>query len=414
MALQYIGVYPDLSYLEGKKVQMLNLVISFCIPLTFFFTCTNLIEDRPLLASINAGSFVASLTALILHHYRYYRIARSILIVFNLIFFTLGGYFFHNGAEYLLLCVLIVTLLVYDNIYIQTLASCVIILAIITVVFYPSPIFSENQVPRLRVVFNFVSAASFLFIILAVFKDIQHTYQQQIAEQHTRLKEMNHTMEHTFSIIAHDIKTPLISVHNLLSLLENDAITQETSQEHASALKNHILHLNNALDNLLRWGERNMQDLVTNRTHVSVTALYNDVYPFLLPQINQKKLILENEIEEDLTVYVDPDQILVILRNILSNAIKYSFSGATIYLFAKRTAGKAIIEIKDTGTGMTDEQLRRIFNKIQIPTRGTDGEQGSGLGLLLCKELLQQNEGDFHVQSEINGGSIFQISLPLA
>ena len=178
-ALQSIGIYPDLPYLEGKKIQMLNLIVLFCIPLTFFFTCTNLVGVRPFLAFINACSFISSLSTLILHHYRYYKAARSTLIIFNLIFFTMGGYYFHNGAEYLLLCLLIVTLLVYDNIYIQILASCATILAIILVIFYPSDFFSDNYVPVQRVMFNFVSAISFLLIIIAVFKDIQYTYQKK-------------------------------------------------------------------------------------------------------------------------------------------------------------------------------------------------------------------------------------------
>lgn len=413
-ALQSIGIYPDLPYLEGKKIQMLNLIVLFCIPLTFFFTCTNFIGGRPFLAFINVCCFITSCSTIILHHYRYYKTARSTLIIFNLIFFTMGGYFFHNGAEYLLLCVLIVTLLVYDNIYIQILASCATILAIILVIFYPSSLFSENYVPLQRVMFNFVSAISFLLIIIAVFKDIQYTYQKKIAEQHAQLKQMNSTMENIFSIIAHDIKEPLTSIYDMLSLIEKNMITQQTAQENAATIKLRITLLNDALDNLLRWGERNMQGTSVHRTDVSMAVLYEEVYRFLMPQAKQKAIIWNENIEKNIIAYIDRDQILIVLRNILSNAIKYSFFGGTIHFSAMRKHGKVVIEIKDTGIGMTQEQLSGVFNHIQVPAHGTQGERGSGFGLFLCRELLLQNNGDFSVTSRPNVGSVFSISLPLS
>ncbi|WP_190313836.1 sensor histidine kinase [Sphingobacterium chuzhouense] len=326
----------------------------------------------------------------------------------------MGGYYFHNGAEYLLLCVLIVTLLVYDNIYIQILASCATILAIILVIFYPSDFFSDNYVPVQRVMFNFVSAISFLLIIIAVFKDIQYAYQKKIAEQHAQLKQINGTMENIFSIIAHDIREPLTSVYDMLSLFEKNIITSQTAHENASLIKLRITLLNDALDNLLRWGGRNMQGTTIQRTDVCIDALYEEVYQFLMPQAKRKAIIWEENIEKNLIAYIDRDQILIVFRNILSNAIKYSHFGGTIHFSAMRNHGKVFIEIRDTGIGIPQDQLSSLFNYIQVPAHGTQGERGSGFGLFLSRELLQQNDGDCSVRSQPNMGSVFSISLPLS
>ncbi len=411
--LESIGIHSDISYLDSKKIRMLNLIAWTCIPFPLFFSFINWQEGRHLLAMINISNSIASLSVLILHYQHRYTSARFVLTFGNFIFFFLGGFFFDNGGEYLLLSVLIVVLLVYDKKWIQISSGIVILLAMFWVAFYPSPIFLEQQVPMSRVIFNFVGPVSFIIVVVVFFKNIQLSYQDKIEEQHTKLKEMNNAMENIFSIIAHDIRSPLASVQDMLSLFQEDIITEQTMKENVYMIKNRISHLNEALDNLLKWSSRNIHGIKAQRGDVSIATIMQEVFQLLAPQANQKKITFKKELDKNLMAHVDRDQITMVFRNIISNAIKYSFFGESIFISAKEVQGKAIIEIKDKGIGITQDRLNQLFSSLQIPTCGTNGERGSGLGLLLCKELLHQNGGDFSIESKLHMGSTFTISLPI-
>ncbi len=411
--LESIGIHPGISYLDGKKIRMLNLIAWTCIPFTFFFSCVNWHEGRHFLSAINASNFIASVFVLVLHHYRHYISSRLVLTFGNFLFFFLGSFFYDNGGEYFLLSTLIVVLLVYDKKWIQISSGIFILSAMFIVAFYPSPLFLEQQVPASRIFFNFIGSVSFIIVVVVFFKNIQLGYQDKIEEQHAKLKEMNNAMENIFSIIAHDIRSPLVSVQNMLSLFQEDVITEKTMKENVYIIKNRISHLNEALDNLLKWSSRNIHGIKAYRTDVSIADTIQEVLQLLSPQASQKKIILKKEIERNLVAYVDKDQITMVFRNIISNAIKYSFFGESVFISAKSIQGQAIITIKDNGIGMTKDKLSQLFKNLQIPTIGTDGERGSGLGLLLCKELLTENGGNFNITSQPNAGSIFTISLPI-
>ena len=411
--LESIGIHSGISYLDGKKVRMLNLIAWICIPFTFFFSCVNWYEGRHFLSAINASNFIASVLVLTLHHYRHYASSKLVLTFGNFLFFFLGGFFYDNGGEYFLLSTLIVVLLVYDKKWIQISSGILILSAMFIVAFFPNPLFFEQQVPAARIFFNFIGSVSFIIVVVVFFKNIQLSYQDKIQEQHAKLKEMNNAMENIFSIIAHDIRSPLISVQDMLSLFQEDIINEQTMKTHAHVIKNRISHLTEALDNLLKWSARNIHGLKAHRTNVSVASTIKEVLQLLAPQASQKKITLQEEIDRNLIVHVDKDQITMILRNIISNAIKYSFFGETVIISAKNIQGQAVITIEDNGIGMTKDKLAQLFKNLQIPTIGTDGERGSGLGLLLCKELLTENGGNFNITSQPNTGSTFTITLPL-
>jgi len=412
-SLESIGIHPDISYLDSKKIKMLNLIAWTCVPFTFFFSLMNWHDGKYFLSIINASNFIASVSVLILHHYRLYTGAKLTLTFGNFLFFFLGGFFFSNGGEYFLLSTLIVILQVYDQKWVQISSGIVILTAMFIVIFYPSPLFAEQQVPSFRIIFNFVGAVSFIITVVVFFKNIQLSYQDKIEEQHAKLKEMNSTMESIFSIVAHDIRSPLASVQYMLFLFQKDIITEQYVKENVTVINNKLSHLNAALDNLLQWGSRNIHGLHAYRKNVSIAEIIEEVFQLLAPQINQKEIKLKKDIDNTLISYVYRDQITVVLRNIISNAIKYSFFGESIFISAKETLGYAAIEIKDKGTGIKKDKLNSLFNNVQIPASRTDGERGSGLGLLLCKELLIQNGGTFRIESQTDVGSTFIISLPI-
>lgn len=408
------GIHADMSYMEMRKTKMLNQVALVCIPLTLFFSCANWMEGRYLLSVINYANFITSASIFLFHAYRKYTAARFVLLCFNSLFFWLGAYFFHNGAEYFLLSSLIIAMLIFEERWIQITSSAIIILAMMIIIFMPQPTSLEALIPAERLAFNFIGSLVFIVFAIAVFKDIQFSYQQEIETQQKKLQEMNSNMERLFSIIAHDIRSPISSTQTMLTLFQNQLISAEKVNETISSINNRLTQLDETLDNLLKWSIRNMDGIQTKPTVLQLEEALDRVYQFLEPQAFEKKINLVKNIDPSAIIYVDYDQFLVILRNILSNAIKFSFLNGNVSSIGIIKGGYVKLTIRDHGVGIPAQKIAQLFNSIQTPSFGTEGERGSGLGLLLCHELLRKNGGEMHIESAPDMGTTVVMSFPLS
>lgn len=410
--IQSTGVHADMSYLDIRKTKMLNQVVLVCIPLTLFFSVANFIEERPILALINFANFLTSSSVLLFHAYNRYITARFVLLCFNSLFFGLGAYFFHNGAEYFLFSSLILAMLIFENRWIQIISSTVLIGAILVILFLPIQVPAEQLVPPGRLIFNVIGSFAFIAFTLVVFKNIQSSYQHIIEEQSKKLQDVNSNMEKLFSIIAHDLRSPISSTQTLLTLFQQDIISEKATLESLRMINNRLGQLDETLDNLLRWSIRNRVGIQTKAERVRLEPLIDSVYLFLEPQALAKGILLQKDIDATTVIVVDTEQLIVILRNIISNAIKFSFHGGTVITRTIIEAAAVKIEIQDSGTGIPPHKLEQLLHSMQTPSFGTEGERGSGLGLLLCQELLRKNEGDLAIQSSPDKGSTFILSFP--
>lgn len=411
--LTHIGVHADLSYLESRRTQMLNLIALTCVPLTFFFSVTNFNSGHHLLSMINLANSAASASVLWLHHKNRYQAGRLVLLAFNFILFSAGCFLYQNGAAYYLLCVLIVTILVYDRRWVQIIAGIAIITVILFVTFYPRTVPPEDSLPISRNIMNTVGALGFMAFIISFFKHIQYGYQAKIEEQHDKLKEMNVDMQKLFSIVSHDIKSPLASLQSVILLFQEGLLSPETTEQSIRMVNRRISQLNDTLENLLHWSSKNLQGLQTTRSHIYLAGAVQETCYFLESLAYQKAIDFNIQIDADAFVYADRDQLSTILRNLLSNAIKFSYSGGTVTIIGRADDGNMVLDVVDQGTGMDHSNVEQLFLSLQNPSFGTDGERGSGVGLLLCHELIKQNEGGITVHSVQGEGSTFRMTLPL-
>ncbi len=411
--LTHIGVHADLSYLESRRTQMLNLIALTCIPLTFFFGLTNFIAQHKLLSLINFSNSLASASVLWLHYKHRYAAGRIVLLAFNFVLFSAGCFLYQNGASYYLLCVLIVTILVYDKRWIQIIAGIAIITVILLVTFYPKIVSVHDALPTSRNMMNTIGALGFMAFIISFFKHIQYGYQAKIEEQHDKLKEMNVDMQKLFSIVSHDIKSPLASLQSVILLFQEGLLSPETTEQSIRLVNRRISQLNVTLENLLHWSSKNLQGLQTTRSHIYLAGAVQETCYFLESLAYQKAIDFDIRIDPDAFVYADRDQLSTILRNLISNAIKFSYPGGTVKIVGRANAGSMILDVIDKGMGMDGVNAKQLFISLREPTFGTDGERGSGVGLLLCYELIKQNEGLITVDSALGEGSTFKMTLPL-
>ena len=238
-----------------------------------------------------------------------------------------------------------------------------------------------------------------------------------IRAKEQELELLNRTKDRLFAIIGHDLRKPALAFRGI-SQKVNFLIRQkefDTLKEFGHSLEKSAFSLNNLLDNLLNWalGQRNV--LPYQPMPINVTEAIKDIHKVFSQIATNKGIDLVIDIEKDSTIFGDPNAFTTIVRNLLDNAIKYTPVGGTVELSTQAFEQGVLVKIADTGVGIKEERLESLFQLEQNKnTKGTNGETGSGLGLILVKDLVELNKGTINVVSNWNKGTSFEIFLPAA
>jgi len=231
-----------------------------------------------------------------------------------------------------------------------------------------------------------------------------------------RLKEVNELKDKLFSIIAHDLKSPLSTLISLLQMVESEEISEKDLKQFLPDLRENVGYTSVLLDNLLNWSKSQLEGVSINKQSFNLIPLINNELKLLRKQAIPKSLrIIEGfDQKQEIIVSADPDMISLVIRNLISNAIKFSFRNSDIELQLNRNEKYAQISVKDHGPGIPPEALKNIFTKGIKSSLGTAGEVGTGLGLKLCKDFVEKNGGKLSVESSQGKGSTFSFALPLS
>ncbi|MBI2284952.1 MAG: HAMP domain-containing histidine kinase [Bacteroidetes bacterium] len=410
-----IGISDSISFYERKKTQLINLAVGLGIPVNIYFAVKNFVENRTDLAIINVCLMTGAFTILIINSYQKFLLGRSVLSFLASILFSASAILFRNGSEYfLLLNVVIIITFFSDKRFLISFTIANILLFIGIKVFLNSSIVFD-QVPFSRVMFNMIWAVGMMVLALLFFKNEQLSYQKQVEEKNHELESMNQTKEKLFSIIAHDLRSPIGQLKSSLEMVNKKYITPEQFMEITGKLSMQVDQVYGTLDNLLRWSVSQFKGIKVLPEKVSLDHLItHHAVQFVQPYLEQKNIRLHTEgLQQQL--WADPDHLTLIFRNLLTNAIKYSYPDGTITIRAYPNNDQVVIEIRDNGMGMPAEVQDSLFNSVvMISNTGTSNEKGTGLGLKICKEFTEKNQGKIWVQSSRGKGSSFYLSFPKA
>lgn len=251
----------------------------------------------------------------------------------------------------------------------------------------------------------FVIGAIFLFFIIKTRRERK----RYIAE----LNESNQVKNKLFSIISHDLKNEIHGLDGTLNLLKENAISKEEFEEIVPLLSNRTHQTSIMLNNLLNWSKSQMNELNAKPTEFNIKDVIQNKFSFFEPKAALKNIQLNNKLDATL-VYADKDMFSIVSQNLLANAIKFCKSGDSITLLSNEKEEHYEIYFKDTGIGIPEENLHKLFSEDTFTTKGTQHEEGTGLGLKICKELVELNKGQIKVKSILGEGSTFCITLPKA
>ncbi|MFO7842558.1 MAG: tetratricopeptide repeat-containing sensor histidine kinase, partial [Bacteroidales bacterium] len=240
---------------------------------------------------------------------------------------------------------------------------------------------------------------------------------QKLRESEKNLKELNATKDKFFSIIAHDLKNPFQSLLGFSDALytNSDELSKDEVKEYSKLIYESSQNLFNLLGNLLEWSKSQLGSTKLSPENIALNESLKEVLTLLNISAQKKQIKIETNIPEDTSVYADKNVLSTILRNLISNSIKFTKQNGKIIIDSSIQKDKITITVSDNGQGINKEDLKNLFRiDYSFSTKGTDDETGTGLGLILCKELINQSGGEIWVNSDIGKGSEFKFTLPIA
>lgn len=239
--------------------------------------------------------------------------------------------------------------------------------------------------------------------------DIDH--EKRIEEE---LRNLNETKDKVFSIIAHDLRGPIASMMNLSEMLsEKGGVLDEDFYESINLQKELSQSTYQLLENLLNWARVNSNQIIVNPTRICLNDIVSETVSSLKYNADHKEIIIRKEYHVPFEGFADEEMTRIVVRNLLSNAIKFTPRKGVITVEINNTNGYVIARFKDTGTGISTQNIKKILSDNHFySTFGTDKERGTGLGLKLCKSFISLNHGELSVSSEVGKGSCFTFTLP--
>lgn len=275
------------------------------------------------------------------------------------------------------------------------------------------------EIGRQKLLRNFLALVSVLVVIIALVTYNRYRIRKKtetvLRASEQKLKKMNAAKDRLFTIIAHDLASPLNSLLLSARHLYNhyQSLDNQDRSEFIQNIFKQTQDMSDLLENLLQWARVQIGKIQQNPGPVDLRLLTSKSLEQIKYMAQKKKIVLAAHITDTTYVWADIHMMQAVIRNLLSNAIKYTHPGGEINISAKDAGNYIEIIVSDNGVGMTKDKKERLFKEeIHESSRGTSNEKGTGLGLILCKEFVEKNNGEIRVQSQPDQGSHFSFTLP--
>ncbi|MEP1139646.1 MAG: ATP-binding protein [Balneola sp.] len=282
-------------------------------------------------------------------------------------------------------------------------------------------VLKTEQSTRLKRQRLITGGMSSFFALSLIFIFIVYKSKKDKDRANFRLEKLNQDLEETnkiknqlFSIIAHDLRNPLTSLYGLVTLLEMKAADPKELEKLIPDLASQFKHTSTLLNNLLNWAKSQMEGYKVLPVKFDINDVFRTNIELLNKRFKEKDISISYDDNKSEMVYADKNMIDLVVLNLLSNALKYSDKEDSVTIATSATDDMLKIEVKDTGMGIPKNKIDLLFTNSFYSTSGTRNEAGTGLGLMLCKEFVERNNGKIWIESEFGKGSSFYFTLPIS
>lgn len=408
-----IGVTEKLSELEIKQLKMVNYVTCFAFIIGFAFFLQGLEFDSILLSISRLSIPFFVIIVFILNYYEKYQVARNFLffilcistgmfaVIEDVNYFTINFYFGLGMLSFVL----------YDTFTskIIGLSFCAILYFMVLFIQWdiPSELSKAEIVNILDAVFLFLSIAFCMNYFIKINKESNDT----ILEKNIELEKININKSKVLSILSHDIRNPINSLIQLLELQKNRVMSSDELNYLLDGLREKFVLQFQSIENLLLWSKNQLSEISLNIEETDTQQMISDLISELKYDISNKEINVKIKFCENDSILIDRAHLLIIFRNLLNNAIKFTDIGGNIRIETSVQPNKYIIDISDDGIGFKGYNVDfKEFNNFTTQ-KGTKNESGNGIGLILSKELAQKNNGKIYVKSTKSLGTTIRLEF---
>jgi signal transduction histidine kinase len=399
----YLGIPDDASFVDRQKGYMFNLFILIGAPFAVLSLIVNISQQAYFPAFINIiqiSCFSLALWIAVSGKWKEYRVI--ILIILSVVA-MIAAYSYQNSGEYRLLIMIVAAVVLFDRSWQYMIFAATSCAAFVYIRMSQIPDFADQPVGDLI----FTSLKIFLPILL-YFRNLQ-----QLEDTNKALAITTRQKDQILSTVAHDLRTPISNISSITELIQSDHLSQADKANflrmigHSSRSALHLI--NDLLQN---------SDTQVRQSHfeiIELNQLFNSWIPSLQLRANDKHIqILTHFFSAPIDISIDVDRIERVINNLVNNAIKFSPDGSKIFIQITADSKYARITVTDQGIGIPKEKQELVFDMFSKAQRvGTSGEKSFGMGLSICKQIIEQHQGNISVQSEEHKGSTFTVELPI-
>ena len=429
--IKELGFTANMDDYEKRKLGIFNQLNFFQLLTGIVISSAGMMRNHlfPLMAWIVACiPALVSILVLVLNTRREYYLAQIAYFVGYPIatsFVYLWG--FNMGVELSFIMYGILSVF-----FIPNLSRMLFVLALSMASYFGFAVICKNYTYQLATAnwyfyfFNQLLALGFILYGLFLIKKENTGYQYSILRQKEEIAQNEHLLKQQteellllnsfkgrlFSIIAHDLKSPIYALRNLFRNMQQYDLPAEEIKGMVPEIVNELTYTTSLMENLLVWARSQMRADSVKPQSIDLTGLMEEVTRLLRLQADAKKIRITVTGDKSVKAYADKDMVSLIVRNLLSNAIKYTPDNGKIRIGALSKPAGIELFVQDSGLGIDPEALEKIKSNIFYSTKGTSGEPGTGLGLMLCREFAVRNGGELVIESQPGNGSSFTVTLP--
>ena len=436
--IKSIGFTRTMDDLERRKLSIFNqlnffqLITGVIVPVTCFFG-----NGKFPLSSFFIVSLPALVSFLVLYLNLYHKYQAG-MIAYFILYPVVTSIVYMRGMN-LGVDLFFILYGILSVFFLQEISQMIFAVSLSMISYFILAVICKNYSYQLQTanlffyLFNQVTAIVFIFYGLFLIKKENTLYQygiltsnsaletknkkiekqkEEIEEKAKELSELNSLKNKLFSVIAHDLKTPMYALRTLFTQMQQQDIPAKEIKLMIPDAVNDLNYTTGLMENLLQWAKSQMQSGTVKPQLTDMSVIIQEVINILHLQASFKQITIKNKIEKPCFVFADIDMIHMVSRNLLSNAIKFTPEKGQIQINSHINQVAVEISVQDSGIGIGEEAMKKINENNYFTTKGTSSEAGTGLGLMLCKEFLSKNGGNLHISSQPGKGSTFSFTLP--
>lgn len=236
---------------------------------------------------------------------------------------------------------------------------------------------------------------------------------EELVNARRKIEELSNLKTRLISILSHDLSSPLNSLQGLLQLKKHNLLSAQELDHHSEKVKKSIENVLDMLQNLVRWSSTQLEGFKSIKEKIDLQKTIAEVIESVEITASMKNITILNQIKNTDQLILDPEILKLVTRNFITNSIKFSHPGAFVVITSNVQADSFTLSVQDTGIGMSQEDLNKLFVPKKLSRMGTQNESGSGIGLVITKEFAEMMNGTISVNSEEGKGSTFSVTFPL-